>query len=1059
MNNANKTRVYELAKELGYACKDFLDMLRQMGVDARSNFSILEDPTVKGIRDMLKNRGEDGPIAPRVETQASNEQVAAPVEPATPEPPPVKRTPTPKGVNTMVTTIDPDAAARVSMARSTTGPKPKPGGEVRRIIPAHKLEALRAHQAGGATEAAGGTPPVAPRPTDVTAQPSPQRPAATSPGVAPTRTVPPTVVPPSRPTVGTTPAPARPVPTSPTARIVPPPASPTRPPVSGTAAGVAAVTPQQASVPPAARPLTPTPTPSRPISPPPARPTSQPQTPVTAVRPPVTQTVSPTRPTATPTTPPPPRPGATATPGTPPPPRRVPVGQPPAPQQRPTTPPGALPVQPEMVTSRGPAPPRPVTTSAAFSAGTPPGHTPQRPPMSSFEARGPSQRNAPPSIPVPITPDLLPPQPPTPGGRGRGGPPPRNGGGPGPRGGPQRGSSYSRPGQMGMRGGRNDRGGPRKKGFSQPTVQQPQLPQVELRDLELPDHISVMELASKLEISPTEIIKTLMSQGLLVTINQTITFDKAQQIAVSHGFNAILTEEHEEVTQESEKEEDLEIRPPVVTVLGHVDHGKTSLLDAIRNTNVTAGEAGGITQRIGAYVVEHNGRKVTFIDTPGHEAFTAMRKTGAKVTDVAVLVVAADDGVMPQTVEAINHAKAAKVPIVVAINKIDKPNANVDRVKQQLIEHQLVPEDWGGQTICCPMSARQRIGINDLIEMILLVTDMQELKANPDRNAIGTIIEAKLDKGLGPVATVLVQAGTLKLNDAVVAGAAWGKVRALINDKGKRINRVLPGMPGEIIGLSSVPVAGDMLQVVDDEKIARQIAVAREQRTRERGMSSTGGRTSLEDLFRQMQEGEVKDLNLIVKADNQGSLEALKHSLGRLSDDNVKVSVIHGGMGTINESDVTLASASGAIVIGFNVRPDPNVKKLADQEGVDIRHYRVIYDLLNDIGHAMKGLLAPEYQEVSLGRLEVRQVFKVSKVGTIAGCIVHDGKVVRTADVRVLRDGVVVYEGKLDSLKRFKDDVREVTAGYECGLSIEKFPGIQEKDILEVYKMEEKPRD
>jgi translation initiation factor IF-2 len=623
---------------------------------------------------------------------------------------------------------------------------------------------------------------------------------------------------------------------------------------------------------------------------------------------------------------------------------------------------------------------------------------------------------------------------------------------------------YQRPGgRGGQRGGYAnrggyDRGGSRgKKGFSSPPPT-PQPPAVELKDLELPDHISVTELAARLGISPTEIIKTLMSQGLLVTINQTITFDKAQQIAVSHGFNAILTEEHEEVTQESENAEDLVTRPPVVTVLGHVDHGKTSLLDAIRNTNVTAGEAGGITQSIGAYSVDHNGRLITFIDTPGHEAFTAMRARGAKVTDVAVLVVAADDGIMPQTIEAINHAKAAKVPIVVAVNKIDKPNANVDKVKQQLTEYELVPEDWGGTTICQPISAKQKTGIDDLLEMILLVADMQELKANPDRKAQGIIIEAKLDKGLGPVATVLVQAGTLKVNDAVVVGQAFGKVRALINDHGKRIGKVSPGIAGEIIGLNTVPVAGDLLQAVDDAKMAQGIAEQREQRTRERGSGVTST-TTLDDLFNKMQAGEVKDLNLIVKADNQGSVEALKHSLLRLTSEEVKVNVVHGGVGTITESDILLATASSAIIIGFNVRPHPNVKKLADQEGVDIRNYRVIYHVIEDIQAAMKGMLKPEFQEIQLGRVEVREIFTFSKVGTIAGCYVVDGKVVRNADVRVLRDSVVVYEGKIDSLKRFKDDAREVAAGYECGIAIERFPGIQKGDVLEVYKMEEKPRE
>ena len=603
--------------------------------------------------------------------------------------------------------------------------------------------------------------------------------------------------------------------------------------------------------------------------------------------------------------------------------------------------------------------------------------------------------------------------------------------------------------------GRGGRRGPDR--FAPPI---PVAPVVELRDLELPDHISVTELANKLEISPTEIIKTLMSQGLLVTINQTITFDKAQQIAVSHGFNAVLSEEPEESIQEEEDEGNLVVRPPVVTVLGHVDHGKTSLLDSIRETNVTEGEAGGITQSIGAYCVQQHGRTITFIDTPGHEAFTAMRIRGAKVTDVAVLVVAADDGVMPQTVEAISHAKAAEVPIVVAINKVDKPQANVDRVKQQLTEYELVAEDWGGQTVMCPVSAKKKVGLNDLLEMILLVVDMRELKANPNRKAQGTIIEGKLDKGYGPVATVLVQNGTLRVGDAVVCGQTFGKVRALMNDRGEKIRKAGPSIPAYIIGLSGVPEAGDSLQVVDDEKVARTIGEARVMRAREKGLvAAAGPRASLDDLYKQMQAGEVKDLNLIVKADSQGSVEALKHALLRLTSPEVRVQVVHGGVGTITESDILLATASSAIIIGFNVRPDPNVKRLAEQESVDIRNYRVIYHVVEDIQAAMKGMLAPEFEEVVLGRVDVRQVFKVSKVGTVAGCYVSDGKVTRSADVRVLRDGVVVYEGKIESLRRFKDDVREVQAGYECGLSIEKYPGILAGDILEVFKLEEKPRE
>lgn len=984
--NMNKMRVYELAKELGHSSKALLEMLRNMGVDARGNFSVLEVPTVKRVLEMVKRGGEGSPGTVEPQTDGLHEDKATPaaptqqvVQPA--KQPQVQRTASTSTSQTVVTTIDPAAAAAMSMARSATGPKPKPGGEVRRIIPAAKLEASRAQQ-GTATA----RPPLGPlRPAEVTQVPASRAtaavPAASVP-TAPHATTAATV--PARPVgvgTGSPPRATGPVSVRSGVTVTPAPVRSTSTvgaPQVRSAAGASTA----ASVAPSVG------TPSRSTA---IRQTAATVAGETVLRPAVPP---PARPSTA-------RPGATNGLGV-------------------TSPSAAIPTAPVEVHAARTAVPVPVEPSLQVS--TPSVPPPQRP----LRGSGPAVR--------PITSPSPPRQIMYPGHR----PPYRPGG--------RMGKPF-------------DRGAGKKKGSFAPSVPQTPQPTVELKNLELPDHISVTELASKLEISPTEIIKTLMSQGLLVTINQTITFDKAQQIAVSHGFNAILTEEHEEVTQESEKEEDLVTRPPVVTVLGHVDHGKTSLLDAIRNTNVTAGEAGGITQSIGAYVVDHDGRKITFIDTPGHEAFTAMRARGAKVTDVAVLVVAADDGIMPQTVEAINHAKAAKVPIVVAVNKIDKPNANVDKVKQQLTEYELVPEDWGGTTITCPISAKQRLGIDELLEMILLVADMQELKANPDRKAHGIIIEAKLDKGLGPVATVLVQTGTLKINDAVVVGQSGGKVRAIINDHGKRIGKVMPGTPGEIIGLSTVPTAGDVLQVVDDEKVARQIVEAREQRTRERGMSPTGARTSLDDLFNKMQAGEIKDLNLIVKADNQGSVEALKHSLLRLTDAAVKVNVVHGGVGTITESDILLATASGAIVIGFNVRPDPNVKKLADQEGVDIRNYRVIYHVIEDIQAAMKGMLAPEFEEVQLGRVEVRQVFKVSKIGTIAGCFVVDGKVTRGADVRVLRDGVVTYEGKIDSLRRFKDDVREVAAGYECGLSIEKFPGVQVGDIVEVYKMEEKPRE
>jgi translation initiation factor IF-2 len=577
---------------------------------------------------------------------------------------------------------------------------------------------------------------------------------------------------------------------------------------------------------------------------------------------------------------------------------------------------------------------------------------------------------------------------------------------------------------------------------------------VERKPITLPEYITVAELASRLEISANDIIKTLMKQGLMVSVNQTLTFDRASQIASAFGFDAASAPAEEPFVEEPDDPSTLVARPPVITVLGHVDHGKTSLLDAIRKTNVTAGEAGGITQRIGAYQVDHNSRRITFLDTPGHEAFTAMRARGAQVTDVAVLVVAADDGVKPQTIEALNHARAAKVPIVVAINKVDKPGANIDKVKQQLADLQLLSEEWGGQTVMVPVSAKQNQGIDELLDMILLVADLQELKANPHKHGIGTIIEAKLDKGLGPVATVLVQNGTLMLGDAVVVGNVVGKVRALINDHGERVRKAPPSTPVEIIGLETVPQAGDLLHVVDDEKLSRQIVTDRLIKDRETRMQAVS-RTSLDDLFRQMKEGEVKDLNIIIKADGQGSVEALKHSLTRLSNAEVRVNVIHGGVGTITESDIMLATTSNSMIIGFNVRPDPTIKRLADQESIDIRLYRVIYHVIDEIKAAMTGMLEPEFEETMLGRADVRQIFKVTGVGIIAGCMVTDGKIIRESDVRVLRDGVVVYEGKIDSVRRFKDDVKEVAAGYECGIGVSKFPGIQQGDVIEAYQLKE----
>lgn len=574
---------------------------------------------------------------------------------------------------------------------------------------------------------------------------------------------------------------------------------------------------------------------------------------------------------------------------------------------------------------------------------------------------------------------------------------------------------------------------------------------------------TVQELAEKMKKSPAELIKKLLQLGILATINQEIDSDTAVILAGEFGFEVeVKIQLDAEAQMEQEQEDDpanLAERPCVVTVMGHVDHGKTSLLDAIRETNVIATEAGGITQHIGAYQVEHNNKKITFVDTPGHEAFTAMRARGAQVTDIAVLVVSAEDGVMPQTVEAINHAKAAGVPIIVAINKMDRPDANPDRVKQQLTEHNLVSEEWGGETICVPVSAKAKTGLGDLLENILLVAEVAELKANPDRSARGTVIEAELDKGRGPVATILVQNGTLHIGDGIVAGTAFGRVRAMMDDKGRRIKKAGPSTPVEVLGFHDVPLAGDAFYVVKDEKAMRQIIDKRVVRKRQEELKTTTTRVTLEDLFKHIKEGQVKELHLVVKADVQGSVEAIRQSLERLSTDEVKVNIIHGGVGSITETDIMLASASNAIIIGFNVRPDVNARKAAENEKVDIRLYRVIYDAIDDIKAAMSGLLDPELREVILGRVEVRKIFKASKLGTIAGCYVTEGKITRDAGVRLIRDGIVIFEGKVDSLKRFKDDVKEVAQGYECGLTLENYQDIHEGDVVEAFTTEQIKRE
>ncbi|TCS82984.1 translation initiation factor IF-2 [Tepidibacillus fermentans] len=569
--------------------------------------------------------------------------------------------------------------------------------------------------------------------------------------------------------------------------------------------------------------------------------------------------------------------------------------------------------------------------------------------------------------------------------------------------------------------------------------------------------MSVGELAKQLGKESSEIIKKLLFLGIMATINQEIELEAIQLIAEEYGVEVEekieVDESQFELLDEPDKEEDLVERPPVVTIMGHVDHGKTTLLDAIRHSKVAAGEAGGITQHIGAYQVMINGKKITFLDTPGHAAFTSMRARGAQVTDITILVVAADDGVMPQTIEAINHAKAANVPIIVAVNKMDKENANPDRVKQELTEHGLIPEEWGGDTIYVPISALKQEGLDELLEMILLVAEMQGLKANPNRLARGTIIESQLDKGRGAVATVLVQKGTLRVGDPIVAGTTYGKVRAMVNDRGKRIKEAGPSTPVEITGLNEVPNAGDPFIVFEEERKARLIGEKRALKLRESELNATS-RVTLDDLFKQIQEGEVKELNVIIKGDVQGSVEALQGALEKIDIEGVRVKVIHKGVGAITETDVTLASASNAIIIGFNVRPEPQARTSAEREKVDIRLHRIIYNVIDEIEAALKGMLEPEYHEVIMGRAEVRQVFKASNVGTIAGCYVTEGKIVRSASARVIRDGIVIFEGQIDSLKRFKDDVREVAQGYECGITLQNFNDIKEGDIIEAFMME-----
>ncbi len=577
--------------------------------------------------------------------------------------------------------------------------------------------------------------------------------------------------------------------------------------------------------------------------------------------------------------------------------------------------------------------------------------------------------------------------------------------------------------------------------------------------VKIPDEINVGELASRMKKTAAEVVKTLMKNGVMASVSDVIDFDTAAIITEELGCKVekevIVTIEERLIDVSEDKEEDLQSRAPVVVVMGHVDHGKTSLLDYIRHANVVSGEAGGITQHIGAYQVEVNGKPITFLDTPGHEAFTAMRARGAMVTDIAILVVAADDGIMPQTVESINHAKAAEIPIIVAINKMDKPEANPERIKQQLTEYELVPEEWGGETIICPISAKTGMGVDSLLEMVTLTAEMRELKANPNRTAHGAVIEARLDKGRGPVATLLVQNGTLKQGDVIIAGMAVGRVRAMMDYKGNKVTEAGPSVPVEIIGMGEVPGAGDDFHAVADERMARELVEQRKHEQKQVAAGPAGQKVTLEDLFSQIQQGEIKDLNVIVKADVQGSAEALKASLEKIANDEVRVRVIHCAVGAINESDVTLAATSKAIIVGFNVRPDNNARDTANRLNVDLRLYSVIYDAINEIETAMKGMLAPKFREVSLGEAEVRQVFKITGAGIVAGCYVQSGHIQRGAKLRLIRDNIIIHEGVIATLKRFKDDVKDVAEGYECGITIEKYGDVKEGDTIEAFILEQ----
>ncbi|GAC1414739.1 MAG: hypothetical protein NVSMB5_03030 [Candidatus Velthaea sp.] len=985
-----KVRIFELAKELNMTSKDMIALFGRLGLEAKNQLSVVEPKVADLLRAQLGKSA-----AAKTQMKPAAAASAVPAAPAQPKPAPAVA-PEPAAPPAAKPAPTPVAAV-VSTLKPVTTP-------IRRTTPAPAAPA----PAAAAKVTLEAPAPAAQVPIAVAAPEAPEVPAVAAAAPIEAPPAPPLASPAPAPSVAVAEASVTEVPLA------------QEPPAAAPVAEVPAVEPQAV-----------VPAPPAPVRRPPAGPAMPMPTlrPVPAgqksIRPPAPRAPAPNNPNSAapgPSNGLPGRPGVAPRPGT-----GLP-GQ--GYQQRPPAAPGqpGAPGAPQGQAAAAPVPGRRPMSNGPFRPLAPPGPRP-------FTPRPPGAA-------------------PAPGAPGSGGPSPSSGG-PGGRGG--------RPGQRGFdSGSKKDREkdmllekARRKHGGSRDSA--PSVPTVHLESIEIPDVLTVQELATSMILPPADIIKELFKMGTMATINQNISSDQAIAVAKKFGFNAIVKEAGEEVAveQEEDKPELLSARPPVVTVLGHVDHGKTSLLDKIRSASVASGEAGGITQKIGAYTVDKDDRKITFIDTPGHEAFTQMRARGAKVTDVAILVVAADDGVMPQTKEAISHIKAAGVPIVVAINKMDKEGAAPDRVMQQLTEEGLQPVAWGGKVEMVPVSARNGMGIDQLLETVLLEADLKELRANKNRRANGVVIESALDRGRGAVATVLVQNGTLRVGDVVVVGAAYGKIRALVDDKGKQVKKAGPSIPVEIMGLSDVPAAGDTLMVVSDERTAREAAAKRSTKRRDVRVAATSGpRVSLETFMQMPADGGNKTLNLVIKADGQGSVEALRSRVESLATHEVGIRVILGGVGAITPNDVNLASASNAVLIGFNIRPDETVKRLAENEQVDLRFYQVIYDVENDLKKAMVGMLAPKFREIVLGRAEVREIFKVSKIGTIAGCYVQSGKITRNSKVRVIRDSAVAFDGEIESLRRFKDDVREVSENFECGIQVARFADLKQGDIIEAWTSE-----